>query len=101
MSSKINDNSQPTAGHTSQARSLAARAEALAGEIDALHREMKASGDDPVRLAGFRCDTASGSLRGAAEELRDTAADLERIAAAPAPGTCSVQWGACPDHAAP
>jgi outer membrane murein-binding lipoprotein Lpp len=98
MSSKINHNSQCTARHAGQARSLAARAEALAAEIDALRRDLRAAGDHPVRLAGFRCDAASGSVRQAAGELRDTAADLERIAAAAAPGTCSVQWGACPDH---
>lgn len=98
MASEINDNPQSGARYASQARRLATRAEALAAEIDTLHREMKAAGDDPVRLAGFRYDTASGSVRQSAGELRDTAADLERIANAAAPGTCSVQWGACPDH---
>jgi hypothetical protein len=98
MSSTTNSTFMPAARHASQARSLAARAEALAAEIDALHREMRAAGDDPVRLAGFRCDAASGSVCQAASELRDTATDLDRIAAAAVPGTCSVQWGACPDH---
>jgi hypothetical protein len=51
-----------------------------------------------VRRAGFRCDTAASSVRWAAEELRDTAADLSRISALSAPGTCSIPWGACPEH---
>jgi hypothetical protein len=98
MSSKINDNSRSASDYASQARSLAARAEELAAEICTLHRYMRAAGDDPVRPAAFHCVTASGSVSQAAGELRDTAADLERIAAAAAPCTCFVQWEVCPDH---
>jgi hypothetical protein len=31
-------------------------------------------------------------------ELRDSAANLDCIAAATAPGTCGVPWGVCPEH---
>jgi hypothetical protein len=67
------------------ALSLAIRAEALADEIDALHRDIRAARDEPVRRAGFRCDTASGWIRQAGTELHDTAGHFSRIAAAMKP----------------
>jgi hypothetical protein len=79
-------------------RDLAARAEALAAEIATLHRDMHAADPEPVRRAGFRCESAAGFVRQAAGELRDTAAGLARISAASAPGTCSIPWGVCPEH---
>jgi len=39
-----------------------------------------------------------GSAREIAASPRDTADDLDRIAAAAVPGTCPVLWGACPEH---
>lgn len=88
----------PASDSADQARELAQRAEALAAEIDALHLYIRAAGDEGVRRTGFRFDAARGSVRQAAAELRDTVADLDRIAASAAPGTCSVQWGGCPAH---
>ena len=83
------------AAAASRALSLAIRAEALADEIDALHRDIRAAGDEPVRWAGFRCDTASGGMRQVGTELHDTAGQLGRIAAAMKPGACSlVVWAA-------
>jgi hypothetical protein len=55
MAIMINDSSR----YAAAAASLAIRAEALADEIDALHRDIRAACDEPVRWAGFRCDTAS------------------------------------------
>jgi hypothetical protein len=78
---------------------LADRAEALAREIAVLHQRIRAADDESVRRAGFRCLTTVDWLRQVADELRDASADLYRIrAATTAPGTCSVPWGACPDH---
>jgi hypothetical protein len=82
----------------SRALSLAIRAGALADEIDALHRDIRAARDEPVRRAGFRCDTASGWMRQASTELQDTAGHLGHIAAAVKPGSCAVLWGVCPEH---
>jgi len=83
-----------------RARALAARAEDLAAAIGAYKRELGTATWEPVRRAGFSCDTAAGQARQAAAELRDTAARLDRIAAAAVPGMCSVPWGACPVHGA-
>lgn len=82
------------------ARELAARAQDLAAAIKTYHRALQAAGWEPVRRAGFQCDTAAGWARQAAAELAGTAARLDRIAAAAAPGTCEVPWGACPVHGA-
>jgi hypothetical protein len=78
--------------------SLAIRAEALADEIDALHCDIRAARDEPVRRAGFRCDTASGWMRQVGTELQDTAGRLGRVAAAMRPGACAVAGGVCPEH---
>ncbi len=83
-----------------RARELAGRAEELAAAIGAYKQELQSAGWEPVRRAGFQCDTAAGQARQAAADLRDTAARLDRIAAAAAPDTCSVPWGACPVHGA-
>ena len=98
MSNKINEPASLPANLADQAGDLASRADALAAEIAALHHNIRAAEREPVRLAGFRCDVAASSVRQAAGELRDTAADLNRISATGAPGTCSTPWGVCPDH---
>lgn len=81
-----------------QALGLAVRAAALTDEIDALHDAIRAARDEPVRQAGFRCDSAVGLVRQASTELGDTADHLERVAAALRPGSCLVPWGVCPEH---
>ena len=82
MAIVINDSSRYAAAATSRALSLAIRAGALADEIDALYCGIRAARDEPVRRAGFRCDTASGWMGQASTELHDTAGHLGRIAAA-------------------
>jgi hypothetical protein len=98
MSNKINEPASLAIDIADRARDLASRADALAAEIAALHHDIWAAEREPVRSAGFRCDTAAASVRQAAGELRDTAARLDRISAASAPGTCSIPWGVCPEH---
>jgi hypothetical protein len=98
MAIMINDSSRYAAAAAGRAVSLAMRAEALADEIDALHRDVRAARDEPLRRAGFRCDTASGWMRQAGTELHHTAGHLGRIAAAVKPGACAVPWGGCPGH---
>ena len=94
----INDSSRYAAAAAGRALGLAIRAEALADEIDALHRDIGVARDEPVRRAGFRCDTAIGWMRQASAELQDTSDHLDRIAAAMKPGACPVPWGVCPEH---
>jgi hypothetical protein len=98
VSNKINEPASLPMGLADRARDLASRADALATEIAALHHDIRAAEREPVRRSGFRCDTAAGSVRQAAGALRDTAADLDRVSAASAPGTCSIPWGVCPEH---
>jgi hypothetical protein len=98
MLPKINQNCPSPGDPVGRARELAARAEALASAISTLHNDIRAAHDASVHRAGFRCDTAIGCAREAARELRDTASDLDRIAAAALPGTCAVPWGVCPEH---
>jgi len=98
MTIMIDGSSRYAAAIAARALRLAVRAEALADEIRAVHRDICAARDEPVRLAGFRCDTAIGSLRQAGTELQDTADDLARIADAMKPGACLVRWGVCPEH---
>jgi hypothetical protein len=98
MAIMINDSSRCAAATASQALSLAIRAGALADEIDALHRAIRAARDQPLRWAGFRCDTASSRMRQVGAELHDTVGQLGRIAAGMKPGVCAVPWGACPAH---
>jgi hypothetical protein len=98
MSNKIKPPASLDADLADRARDVASRADALAAEIVALHHDIRAAERESVRRAGFRCDTAAGSVRQAAGELRDTAADLDRISAACTPGTCSIPWGVCPEH---
>jgi hypothetical protein len=98
MAIMINDSSRYAAAAAGRALSLAVRVEALADEIDTLHRDIGAARDEPVRRAGFRCDAAAGSMREASSELAETADHLERIAAAMKPGACAVPWGVCPEH---
>jgi hypothetical protein len=81
-----------------RALGLAIRTAALADEIDTLHSSIRAARDEPVRRAGFRCDTAAGWIRQASTGLGETADHLERIAAAMKPGACAVRWGVCPEH---
>lgn len=82
----------------SRARELEAMAEALADGIKAFHADLSASGSEPARRAGFRCGDAAGQARSVAEDLRETADDLTRVAEASKPGTCSIPWGICPVH---
>ena len=85
MSNKINEPALLAVDIADRARGLASHADALAAEIAALHHDIRAAEHEPVRSAGFRCDTAAASVRQAAGELRDTATDLDRIPAASAP----------------
>jgi hypothetical protein len=94
----INDSSRFAAEVASRALSLASRAEALADEIDALYRDIRSARYEPIRRAGFRCDTAIGHVRQASAELQGTADQLESMAAATKPGVCRVSWGVCPEH---
>jgi hypothetical protein len=98
MPDKINESSRPAPAFRALLQEVMARAEVLAAEIDTLHSDMNAAGNASVRRAAFRCATATESARQAAAALRDTAADLDRIATGMLPGTCSVPWGACPEH---
>lgn len=98
MQNKTDIRSNPAADLSIRARDLAARAEALAAEIAVLHRDIRAAEPEPVRRAGFRCETAVGWVREAAGYLQETSADLDRISAASTPGTYSIPWGVCPEH---
>lgn len=83
-----------------RARELAADAKQLAAAIGTYNRALDDAMWEPVRHAGFQCDTAAAYTSQAAAELLDTAARLDRIGAAAAPGTCSAEWGCCPVHGA-
>jgi hypothetical protein len=98
MTILIDDSSRYASAAAGRALSLAVRALALADEIDALHRDIRAACDEPVRRACFRCDTAVGSMRQASAELQETADHLDLIADAMKPGACPVPWGVCPEH---
>ena len=98
MPLKINHNSPSPSDLAARARELAAHAEALASAITTLHHGIRTAHEESVRRTGFRCDTATGWAREAARELHNTADDLDRIAAAAAPGNCPVPWGVCPEH---
>lgn len=89
MTLKINDDARSAPGFQARVRELSARAEAMAVEIDALCRDMRAAGNHMVCPVAFRCATAAGSAHQTARELRDTVAALDQVAAASAPGTCS------------
>jgi hypothetical protein len=94
----INDTSRHVTAVEDQALSLAVRCAALADEIDALHREVRAARNESVRQAGFRCGTAVDWMRQAGAELADLCDHLGRVADAMRPGACAVQWGLCPEH---
>ncbi len=94
----INDSSRYAAAAAGRALSLAVRTEALADEINALHRDIRAARDESVRRGGFRCDTAIGCLKEADAQLQETADHLDRIADAMKAGACLVPWGVCPEH---
>lgn len=80
-------------------RALADEAVQLAGRIQTTLDRMRAAGDLDVRRAGYRLDTVQGSVRITVREaLEETAADLEKILEARAPGTCGIPWGVCPEH---
>jgi hypothetical protein len=98
MTIMIEDSSRYAAVVAGRAIRLAIRAEALADEIGTLHGDIRAARDEPVRRAGFRCDTAIGWLEQASAELQETADHLDRVAAAIKPGECAVPWGVCPQH---
>lgn len=88
------------AAAAADARELAARAQDLAAAIRTYRHSLNAAAWEPIRQAGFQCDTAADYAQQAAAELLASAARLDRIAAAAAPGTCSIPWGACPVHGA-
>ncbi|HXZ72271.1 MAG TPA: hypothetical protein VEH31_15570 [Streptosporangiaceae bacterium] len=98
MAIMINDSSLYAAAVAGRALSLTIRAEALADQIDALHRNIRGARDEPVRRAGLRCDTASGWMKQASTELQDAAGHVCRIAAAIKHSACAIPWGACPGH---
>jgi hypothetical protein len=96
MAITINGSSRYAAAAASPALSLAIHAGALADEVDALHRDIRAARDEAVGRAGLRSDIASGWMRQVGTELHDTAGHLGRIAAAMKPGACAVPWGMGP-----
>jgi hypothetical protein len=98
MPSIINDGPRYAAAAAGRVLSLAIRIEALADEVEALRSEIRAAWDEPVRRAGFRCETGIGWLRQASAELQEAADRLDRLAAAMKPGACVVRWGVCPEH---
>jgi hypothetical protein len=98
MTIPIKDSPRYAEAVAGRSLSLAVRIEALADEINALHDDIRAARDEPVRSAGFRCDTAVGLLRQANAELQGTADHLNRVAVAMKPGSCAVPWGVCPEH---
>jgi hypothetical protein len=98
MTIMIKDSARYAEAAAARSLSLAVRIEALADEIDALHGDIRDARDEPVRSAGFRCDTAIGWLRQANAQLQDTADHLNRVAAAMKPESCAVPWGVCPEH---
>jgi hypothetical protein len=87
--------SEPT---PERARELAAQADALMDALKAFQAGFRACDDEPARRAGFRLDVARGYAAQIAADLSETAADLDRVAAARAPGTCKIPWGVCPEH---
>ena len=75
-------------------RELAARARALADDIEAVRGRFRAAGDEPTRRVGFRLD-ARGWTGNVAVDLEATAGDLARVRSR---GGCPCDWGVCPDH---
>jgi hypothetical protein len=63
MPLKIKQHSPSPSDLAARARELAAHAEALASAITTLHHDIRAAREEPVRRAGFRCDTATGWAR--------------------------------------
>jgi hypothetical protein len=99
MPNQISSNCfREAAAVASRALGLAVRAAALADDIDTLRRDIVSASDEPVRRAGFRCNSAVGSVRQAGDDLADTADVLGRVAAATKAGACAVPWGVCPEH---
>ncbi|HKT03488.1 MAG TPA: hypothetical protein VJT31_28505 [Rugosimonospora sp.] len=76
-------------------RELAARAEQLAADVDAVQARLRAAGDESTRHSGYRLDDAAGEARRVAGELEATAGDLARIRGR---GDCPCDWGVCPEH---
>ncbi len=81
-------------------RALAARAEELAAEIDAVHAALGRAGDEPTRHAGFRLSEGAGHVRQAAQGLAEAAHDLEFIRKVRGRPHCGADWGCCPEHGA-
>jgi hypothetical protein len=79
---------------------VAADLEKRAADIDTIHEQLRAAGDEPTRRVGFRLDDVAGELRRAAKEIQDTAEDLARIRTRGAMSrpSCGAQWGVCPEH---
>jgi hypothetical protein len=80
------------------ARGLAGQARELGAGIEALRRQAGAAGEPARRAASATAEIAASWVRQAAASLDEAAADLARVSAAAAPGTCSIPWGACPEH---
>jgi hypothetical protein len=91
-------------------RGIAALADQLAKVIDTAYSAFRTrpgehvpmtveemTNADLIRRAGFRLPDAAGQARYAARQLRETAMQLERIAAVPA-DACRISWPVCPDH---
>jgi hypothetical protein len=78
-------------------REIAARAEALAREIDALREQLRQAPDEPIQRSGFRLPDAAGYARQIAGDLAESAEDLARVRAR---STCGADWGVCPEHGA-
>jgi hypothetical protein len=76
-------------------RALAARAEQLAADIDAVQVRLRAAADEPTRRCGYRLDDAAGEARRVGTELQATAGDLARLRGR---GQCPCDWGVCPEH---
>jgi hypothetical protein len=78
-------------------RELAATAEALAENINAVHARLRGAPDEPTQRAGFRLDDAAGWARQIGTELAATAEQVARVRAR---SDCPADWGVCPEHGA-
>jgi hypothetical protein len=76
-------------------RELAAKAGALAAEIETVRSELTTAPDEPTRSSGFRLDNAAGEARRISTDLQETAEDLARVRGR---SGCLADWGVCPTH---
>lgn len=85
-------------------RDLAAAAEGFASAVQSAHESLLttsgSNGDrNPIRAHAFRLPDVAEQMRQAAEDLRATVNDSDRISAIPAEA-CRLPWGVCPEHGA-